>query len=74
MASIQKERWQNTPKIDSESQLIILNVTCIVHSLLLEEAIYKYFSGDFAYGISHDRGGHFVPFSVIFAQKLRFEE
>ena len=26
------------------------------------------------YGISHDRGGHFVPFSVIFAQKLRFEE
>ena len=26
------------------------------------------------YGISHDRGGRFVPFSVIFAQKLRFEE
>ena len=26
------------------------------------------------YGISHDRGGHFVSFSVIFAQKLRFEE
>ena len=26
-----------------------------------------------AYGISHDRRGHFVPFSVIFAQKLRFE-
>ena len=26
------------------------------------------------YGISHDRGGHFVPFSVISAQKMRFKE
>ena len=31
-------------------------------------------SFDVIAGISHDRGGHFVPFSGIFAQKWRFEE